>query len=114
MCRRWRLSLSETGEITMTRDEAVKVARENIGRHAWSSERFVECLVALGMLKLTEPKNANIAFIEQLPGMLLAKTDRGFANCQYIVGTEDAVILLQAIDQLGLRVVYKENAPNCK
>jgi hypothetical protein len=74
----------------MTRDEAIKVAG-NV--RLFDSEQFVDALIALGMLKLDEPKSAN-------------QKARDQARNEGLSG-HTMEICLGAIERAGLRIVEK-------
>ena len=77
----------------MTRDEAVKKLDE--GRVVQYPGDFVDGLVALGLLNLDEPKDADTAFIDVV-GKWRASTSAG-----------SILALMDMLDISGLKVVEK-------
>jgi hypothetical protein len=83
----------------MTRDEAVKIWTETLhpkNGPKWSSEEWgakaIEAYIALGMLKVDEPKDPPVKVFAEMTGGYLSK--------------ESAISLMAQMEERGLRVVF--------
>lgn len=101
----------------MTRDEAIKLLGNSFvpfqGRGDVSQAlvkhpaKWVDSFVALGMLKLDEPKpTAREKFLKALDGRVIGHSGGNYVQ-QYVIGPSDVSILLQYVEAAGLRLVEK-------
>jgi hypothetical protein len=90
----------------MTRDEAIADFNEAANPSSFSTGAWIDRFVALGMLKLDEPKNPSELAILALDGQMVGGPMHGML-CTYRLGRSEAIQLADALDRAGLKIVEK-------
>jgi len=89
----------------MTKDEAVKIVAKRfgfVGSSAGFSEHWVDTFIDLGMLKLDEPKSANVKPVERDIGFYQGEVDRHADNLRRCAPAEEGTH--RALRQCAVRV----------